>query len=151
MLDYTNELIQAVQEVFQTMIFIDVQFLADAGDPIWPPEKQFTAMIGLGGEESGLIYFHCDESFAFRSTNAMLGMDVGDDKASVVDAMGEVANMIGGSFKNKVKAFENYRLSLPSVIYGKDYKTHTPQGHEKRDLWFDSDGQKILAQLILKK
>lgn len=152
MLDYIDELIESIQEVFQTMMAMDIKHIPDLKTIPWPPEKQYTAVVGLGGEDSGgLIYIHCDEAFAIRSTNAMLGMDVSDDRDSIIDALGEIANMIGGNFKNKVAGFDNYKLSLPSVIVGKDYSTYAPGGAQGRVLGFQCDESKFLVNLVLKK
>jgi chemotaxis protein CheX len=41
------------------------------------------------------------------------------------DALGEVCNMIAGSFKHKVNGLsERCALSPPSVVTGKDYRVH---------------------------
>lgn len=151
MYHYSSELVEATREVFQTMIFLDVSQDTDAVFDGWHSSIQFTAMIGLGGTESGLIYLHFDEAFAIKSASSMLGMDLTGDRDSIIDAIGEIANMIGGSFKSKVMAFESYRLSLPSVIVGKDYKTHVPHGSEGRMLGFKSEAGGFFIQLVLKK
>jgi chemotaxis protein CheX len=52
----------------------------------------------------------------------MLGMEVTDVDADVNDAMGEIANMIAGSFKQHLsKSGLDIQLSTPSIVCGKEY------------------------------
>lgn len=151
MYNYSNELVESVQEVFKTMMNMDVQFLPFVHAIPWATENQYTSMVGLAGQESGLIYIHCKEDFALKSTATMLGIDVGDDKASVIDALGEIANMVGGNFKNKVKEYKDYKLSLPSVVVGTDFTTHAPGGDEGKILGFKHENYMFVVQICLKK
>ena len=44
----------------------------------------------------------------------------------VVDALGEICNMIAGNFKNKLAGTdEKCMLSVPSVVSGVEYKFHS--------------------------
>ena len=50
-------------------------------------------------------------------TSQMLGMEVASVDADVTDALGEIANMIGGSFKHHfVNDCHEVRLTPPTVI-----------------------------------
>jgi len=52
----------------------------------------------------------------------MLGMEVAELNDDVNDAMGEIANMIAGSFKMHLsKSGLDINLSTPSVVHGKEY------------------------------
>ena len=149
---YATQLAESVGEVFATMMGLPVEPVPDPRTPASADKRQFTAVIGFGGEDSGgLIYFHCDETFAFRATSAMLGVDVSGDRDSVIDALGEIANMIGGNFKGKTSEFDRHKLSLPSVIVGHDYKTHTPGGRQGDLLGFSSGDTRFLVQFFLKR
>ena len=150
MYDFIDKLEQSIREVFDTMIFIAVEREKDLDSFPWPPDHQCSAMIGLAGEDSGLIYFMCSAEFAQRITSSMLCMDVGEDWDSVIDAMGEVANLIGGSLKNKVARFENHRLSLPSVVVGENFEMHTPGATSGEILGFKSDNAHFLVRIVLK-
>jgi CheY-specific phosphatase CheX len=57
--------------------------------------------------------------------HGMLG-DAADSEGQVVDALGEMCNMIAGNFKNKLAGTdERCMLSVPSVISGAEYKFHS--------------------------
>jgi chemotaxis protein CheX len=46
----------------------------------------------------------------------------------VKDAMGEICNMLAGSWKTKVPDLAaNCGLSVPAVITGRDYELHVPE------------------------
>lgn len=149
---YVPELIECVQEVFQTMLFMEAEHLPEGKPDIdWPPKNQCTAMVGLAGEGSALVYVNCEESFAFHLTSTMMGMDIGDDLRSVIDAMGEIANMVGGNLKNKVLIFDSYQLSMPSVIVGKNFQMHTPGGKAGTQIWFRAGDSHLLIELVVKE
>lgn len=151
MSEHISELTQAVKEVFQTMVFMEITAGPAPESINWTPEKLYTSVVGFGGEETGLIYIHCNEDFAKKVTGCMLGMDVGDDNGSIIDAMGEIANMVGGNFKSKVPQFVDLKLSLPSVIVGKDYRTHVPGGQTGNLQTFLAGEHSFLVQMVLKK
>jgi chemotaxis protein CheX len=54
----------------------------------------------------------------------MLGTPV-DDAASLDDAVGEICNMVGGGWKDRVPTLSSQcALSPPTVISGRAYKVH---------------------------
>lgn len=140
---------ESVREVFQAMMGLNVT----PADPValaWPPLQQYTSMIGLAGEVSGLIYFICGQPLACLVTSSMLGMEIAENDPSITDALGEVANMVGGSLKNKVPEFMHNRLSLPSVVSGSDFEIHIPGGRDEEVAAFETNGHPFILHLILK-
>ena len=55
----------------------------------------------------------------------MTGMDFGEIDDTVKDAIGEICNMLAGSWKGKVPQLSaNCGLSVPAVITGRNYHLH---------------------------
>ena len=57
---------------------------------------------------------------AVAATEALLGEKPGSINEEVIDAVGELTNMIAGSAKSQLEQFE-MSLSLPTVITGRNH------------------------------
>ena len=98
--ELAKRLTDDVREVFSTMVGM--------GDLLHPPKQidtmtQFescvTAMVGLAGSYNGMVCLHAPLRQGLAITAGMLGVGVCEFNEDVRDALGEVANMIAGSFK----------------------------------------------------
>jgi chemotaxis protein CheX len=85
-------------------------------------KNSVTAMVGFVGSYNGMISINTPQKLTMTFASQMLGMDVVQCDDDVFDAIGEIANMLGGSFKHHfVKDGHEVRLSTPSVISGEEY------------------------------
>jgi len=91
-----------------------------------PRVADYTAMIGLAGDLCGVLSFRCTGESARRIAALMLGSDGPVPDESVRDAMGEICNIVAGSFKAHVTGLaDQCWLSVPTVVTGKDYQLHS--------------------------
>jgi chemotaxis protein CheX len=128
----SNALLDAAKEVFQTMIFMDIETSPDpeavvAGDTL-------LSSITFKGDIEGCLGFCCDQSCARTVAANMLGMESGDQisEQDLVDAIGEVTNMVMGSVKTRLlENTPNIELSIPSVVFGRELKTSLGEGSIK--------------------
>ncbi len=112
----------AIAEVFEIMLGCQVKPVAQ---PEPRPHGEFTAMVGLAGALCGILTVCCDAETARQIAKSMLG-DAAISEEEVVDALGEICNMITGNFKNKLSGTdERCMLSVPSVVSGGEYKFHS--------------------------
>jgi chemotaxis protein CheX len=119
---------QIVENVFQTMMDLEVH----PSDAPWPPRAEvITASISLAGSWKGAVLVECGLPEAFLFASRMIGIDpptaLNDD---VRDALGELANMVGGNLKSILPG--GVELSLPSVVWGSDYRVgicHAGRAH----------------------
>jgi chemotaxis protein CheX len=87
-----------------------------------PCSNCLTAMVGMVGRYNGLVCIKLPVPLALAFTSLMLDMEVSEINDDVHDAMGEIANMVGGSFKQHLsRAGDDVKLSTPSVVCGSDY------------------------------
>lgn len=108
----------AVREVFEIMLGCKLE---SQNEPA-PVSGDFTAMVGLAGQLCGLLTLHCSAHSAALMASRMLGVDVKESDPQMWDAIGEIANMIAGNFKNKLTGMgDRCMLSVPTVITGSDY------------------------------
>ncbi len=144
--------IDATTEVFSTMVMMDV-----AGDfPLKEPVSRFkcsiTGMVGFAGTYSGVISIHCPVSLALKITSNMLGVDCDEVNDDLNDAIGEIANMLGGSVKQVLsKGGLDVKLSIPTVISGEDYTVNSLSDNDCVVVPFAIEGHTLLVGLTLKK
>jgi len=78
------------------------------------------SFIGLAGEWSGTGSVLCSGAAALSIASKLLLTDAPAVDQEVLDAVGEITNMIFGNFKDCVESyFGPLSLSTPSVIYGR--------------------------------
>ena len=119
----SQQLMRDVKEIFGSMVGLeDLLHLPIQIDPVTNFKDCISALVGLAGTYNGLVSLHMPSSLALAATSSMLGMEVTELDDDVNDAMGEIANMIAGSFKQHLsKSGMDVHISTPSVVYGKEY------------------------------
>ena len=113
----------ATREVFEIMLG---SHLSPAPDTVSVEGAALTGMVGLAGAACGVLSVRCSKATANKIAAKMLGQDAADSDETIVDALGEVCNMVAGSFKAKVPGLaDSCMLSVPSVISGTSYELHS--------------------------
>ncbi|MGY8766934.1 MAG: chemotaxis protein CheX [Pirellulales bacterium] len=77
-------------------------------------------VIGLSGRAVGTVIVGLSKDVAIQAAATMLMMDLSEFDGineDVVDAIGEIANMVAGSAKAQLEEFE-LSISLPTVVVG---------------------------------
>jgi chemotaxis protein CheX len=88
-------------------------------------EERVTAVVGFGGLLSGACVFRSGGGAACALAAHMTGMEFTEVDDTVKDAIGEICNMLAGSWKGKVPELAaNCGLSVPAVITGRNYNLH---------------------------
>lgn len=117
-----KEIISGTQDVFSTMLMVDLESDAVIENQKVDIQSNLTSMIGLGGGIRGLLAVHCPASVAKAITGAFLGMDVDELNDDVKDAIGEIANMVAGNLKvSYTKIDINVELAIPTSIVGESF------------------------------
>ena len=120
--DIIPKLVDATQEIFTGMVMMEI---AQDGEPLaelGTMKDSITGMVGLAGTHKGMLAVHFPNSLALAITTSFLGMDVTEMNEDVQDAIGEIANMLGGNVKTILSdKGRDIQLSLPSTISGEEY------------------------------
>ena len=144
-----NHLNDDVVEIFTTMVGGGVTFSGKT-DTMTQFKDSVSAMVGFAGGYNGMISINASREQSLRFTSQMLGMGVDECEDEVSDALGELANMIGGSFKHHfVKDGHEVRLSTPSVIYGQDYQMTVCSIPDTLTLLFETANDPFTVSLYL--
>ena len=97
-MEIQDKMIDATKEIFSTMIMMEIT-LEEIQESHGPLTDAITAMIGLAGTHRGVLAVHFPYAVAMAITSSFLMMDVTEMNEDVHDAMGEIANMLGGNVK----------------------------------------------------
>jgi len=144
-------LIADVRDVFINMVGVeDLDHQPLHIDVTTHFKECLTAMVGLAGTYNGLVSVHLPWSLAISFTSLMLGMEVTEIDDDVNDAMGEIANMIAGSFKQHLsKGGSDIHLSTPSVVNGSDYMVSSGSNIENITLKFAVNAESFLVSISI--
>ena len=138
--------------VFSTMVMLDVVDEPPLDAPVLNFHETVTSMVGLAGSHSGILAIHCPKKLALLVTSNMLGMEVTDVDEDVNDAMGEIANMVGGDVKHIFSPKgADINLSIPTVIYGSDYALESVSSAESLVMPFVCGEERFLLSFKIGK
>ncbi len=124
-----DALLQGAKEVFETMIFMDMEKTSDPD-----PSLNDSALLGsitFKGNIKGSLGICCNVSCAQAIAINMLGIDPAEkiSEEEIYDAIGEVANMIMGCFKSQIAdAVGNLEVSIPTVVSGYELENNLGEG-----------------------
>jgi chemotaxis protein CheX len=150
--DVRSKIAEITKGVFSTMVMMDVVDESPLAEPVVSFHDTLTSMVGLAGSYSGILAIHCPKILALKVTSNMLGMDVTDINEDVNDAMGEIANMVGGDVKHIFSPKgADINLSIPTVIYGSDYVLESISTAQSLVMPFQCEGERFLLSFKIGK
>lgn len=136
---YINPFIESIDSVFEMMLDLHPKrngIKLGAGDG---KNSALTSLVGISGAVTGVVVLRFPELTARHVASRMLGSDIHEINAEVVDAVSELVNMVAGSAKAKFAYDPPLELGLPTVVEGREYKIK----HPSRSVWlevpFDSE------------
>jgi chemotaxis protein CheX len=136
--EYINPFIAAVKHVYGTMLSCDVR----RGKPVLKENNRadhyISGVIGLSGRAVGTAVLSMSESAALAAASHMLMCEITEISDDVVDAVGELVNMIAGAAKAKLEEYE-LMISLPNVITGDNHEIHFPSDVRPVSIPFETD------------
>lgn len=86
-----------------------------------------SAIIGLTGEKvSGVFVVSFKKDLLFYFMKMLFGEEPKEINQEVLDAAGEIANMICGGFRRRLENFgPSLRASVPSMVTGDNHRIHS--------------------------
>jgi len=138
-----------VREIFSSMIGMNISpSQTTTTQTVF--KDNISALVGFAGCYNGMISLNSPKKLAMALTSQMLGMEVTECDNDVSDAVGEIANMIGGSFKHHfVNNGHEVRLSTPSVISGGEYVMSVGSASDTLTLMYESGTGPFMVGLYL--
>jgi chemotaxis protein CheX len=126
---YIQPFIDVCKNVFKEFVGCDL-----SADRPYFEEKEtindwdISAVIGLTGEARGAVVISMKTTLAIRLTDILTESTHTELDEEVVDAIGEIVNIIAGNVKKNLE--ESFRLiiSLPTIVQGKEHIIKWPNG-----------------------
>ncbi len=128
-----KDIVGSTEEIFSTMIPMEIKtdeaFMQDES----MIRTDVMSLVSFTGEHSGIIALFCSKEIALMITSSMMGISATELDRDTKDAIGEVTNMIAGTFKNKVhEKYGAMHLSVPIVIGGADLTISSSAGEQQK-------------------
>lgn len=151
-MEISDKIIESAKEIFTTMVMMEISVSGDYMTESIPLTESISGVIGLAGTHKGVLAIHIPNKVAMAITSSFLGMDVEEMNEDVEDAVGELANMLGGNVKSILsEKGRDIDLSLPSTIIGKQYDFQPTKEAERIIIPFKCDAGEFAIDLQLEK
>lgn len=120
--EINGKIIESTIEIFTDMVMMEISVAGEPLAKLGSLENFITGMVGLAGINKGVLAVHFPKQVALDVTGSFLGMEVEDINDDVRDAIGEIANMLGGNLKMILSdRGKDIVLSMPSTFSGEQY------------------------------
>lgn len=127
---YHETVLDAAKEVFETMIFMEIEPTASSEQI----DHSLLGSITFRGNLEGCLGISLSWPCAQAIARNMLALepDAEISEREVCDAVGEVANMVMGSIKSRIQdTYPDIAVSIPTVVTGRELSSSLPDGTEK--------------------
>ncbi len=119
---------EAARSVFFTMLGLPLTDKPSYEAPTEPADAcdGVEALVGIGGSWTGTGRICCSSKFACTMAGALLMTTCEALDEEVLDAVGELANIVIGNIKTGLEEqLGPLGLSIPTVIFGRNYRTRS--------------------------
>jgi len=143
----------STMRVCSTMLSLDIA-CRDAYTEMNPPSgtEGVVSFIGLAGQRAGTGSLHCSSDVACSLASSFLMAAFESVNDEVLDAFGELTNMVIGNLKNQLETHLGpIGLSIPTVIYGRNFNTRSLGHQEWTVVPFLWDGGSLDVKVCLKE
>ncbi len=123
--EYINPFIASLKNTFRTMLGCEAQRGQLAVKSSGHAHHPISGVIGLSGKAVGTVVVSFSREVALRAASTMLMTEATEVNEDVLDAVGELTNMVAGGAKAQLEEFQ-LMVSLPNVITGQDHEVHFP-------------------------
>jgi chemotaxis protein CheX len=154
-MDLQASIIHAVsgsaREVFSTMLGVEIGPIESYVEAAAPDASGgVVALIGVAGPWTGTGTVSCSPQVACRICRHMLMTENDSINEDVLDAVAELTNMIIGGAKTELEAeLGPLGLSIPTVIYGRNFKTKSAIHSEWVAVRFQWDDEPVEVKLCM--
>jgi chemotaxis protein CheX len=148
---FIDELTAATRDVFKTMVFQEVEAASPAFGEALKPGANVVGTVAFAGKTAGLVVFYSTLDTARAITASMLGIEPAGVNGELPDAIGELTNMIAGSFRTRMAHAkgETWAISVPTVTVGSDFHTKYVSDVQRALCPFRMNKAELYVELIV--
>ncbi|MCL2305307.1 MAG: chemotaxis protein CheX [Planctomycetaceae bacterium] len=136
--EFINPFVSAVSKTFETMVNIKVTRSAPVLKENLRTLYPVSGIIGLSGSIVGTVILTMSEPLALKAASLMLMDEMQTVNDDVLDAIGELTNMVAGNAKAQLEEYK-LSLSLPNVIFGTDMEIYFPEQSQPITIPFSTE------------
>lgn len=146
-----NPFIAATLDALHTMAGVEARRGALKIKALKEQSYDVSGVVGITGQVKGFVVLSFPDAVALRVVSGFLGEELSHVDEQVIDAVGELANMVAGGAKRVLSdAGHDLTISIPSVIVGKGHVIVRPSSIPCIDVPFELDGGVFSVELCLK-
>ena len=142
---------RATREVFSAMLGVEIgesRATVQQGTP--EANDGVVSLIGVAGAWAGTGSVACSPALACRVCSHMLMTQSTAVDEEVLDAVAELTNIIVGSVKTDLEQHLGpLGLSIPTVVFGRNFRTKSGGSTDWIVVTFDWDGDSLTVRLCL--
>jgi chemotaxis protein CheX len=146
--EFINPFVSATHDVFKTMLGCPLTRGPLSLKSAHTPMYEVSGLIGLSGKCRGMVVVSVGRTTAISAAEVMLGCRPDELDRDVMDAIGELTNMIAGAAKTQLEKYQ-LTIGLPTVICGKAQAIAFPSQAPPIVIPFDSDLGPVCVQVGL--
>jgi chemotaxis protein CheX len=142
---------ESTMQVFSTMLGVEIVCGVAAVETGMPEANEgVVSFIGVAGSWAGTGSVTCSPVLACRICAQMLMCEASAVNEEVLDTVAELTNMIIGSVKTELELHLGpLGLSIPTVVYGRNFKTKSAGNTEWIVIRFQWDDEPLVVKLCL--
>ena len=127
MKQYIQPFINVCKSVFRDFLGLDLEAkMPHFLDKETSSEWDISGIIGLTGEARGAVVISMNDDLAIKITGKLTGTVHKVLYDEVVDAVGELINIIAGNVKQELEDSFRLVISLPTIVKGKEHSINWP-------------------------
>lgn len=123
--EYINPFVTSLKNTFRTMLSCEARRGEIELKTDCRARHYVSGVIGLSGKAVGTVVVSFSKAVALKAASTMLLMEATEINDDVLDAVGELTNMVAGAAKAELQEF-HLQVSLPNVITGENHEIHFP-------------------------
>jgi chemotaxis protein CheX len=129
--------VASLGDTFSTMLSCAIH--TKSGQPFFDPPcyHDVSGIISYTGGAEGIVVVSLTREVALKAASALLMDEITELNPDVIDAVGEIANMVAGAAKAKLEAYQ-IRIGLPSVVTGPKHEVNLPSNLKPLCMGFES-------------
>ncbi|MBN2448718.1 MAG: chemotaxis protein CheX [Phycisphaerae bacterium] len=144
---YVNPFIEAIDNVFTTMLDLKPQRQTLRICPSEATGPQLTSIIGISGHIHGVVALRFPPDAAKALAGRFTGIVPTEVNDEVIDAVAELVNMVAGNAKAKLDMDPPLQLGLPTVVEGTGYRLKYPTGAAWLEVPFESEAGSFCMEI----
>jgi chemotaxis protein CheX len=145
---FLSPFVRCTKDVFSMMLNWDVSLVGVTTNDHNAKRHFLSGIIGLSGTMRGSMVLSVDREVAIAAAAAFLGSRPDGVNSDVIDTVGELTNMIGGSSKDRI-GLVGINLGLPTVVCGEGHTVNFDQGAHIEMLRFASPHGPFTVEVAL--